>query len=135
MGNLIRFGISLEEDLLEKFDEVIKKKGYNSRSEAIRDLLRDYIIKEKWERKSETIAGTISIIYDHHVHGLVEKLTDIQHHYHDIIISTMHVHFDEKNCLEVIIFRGRVEKVKNLYDDISSIKWVRHTNISLTDLI
>ncbi|MGB9856807.1 MAG: nickel-responsive transcriptional regulator NikR [Dictyoglomaceae bacterium] len=135
MNYIKRFGVSIEDDLLEKFDEIIESKGYNSRSEAIRDLIRDYIIKEKWEVKGERIAGTISVIYDHDVHGLVDKLTDIQHHYHDIIISSLHVHFDEKNCLEVIVVKGEVERIKKLYDEISSLKWVRHTNISITDIL
>jgi CopG family nickel-responsive transcriptional regulator len=130
-----RFGVSIEDELLERFDEVIGKKGYNSRSEAIRDLIRDYIIKEKWETKDIKVAGTISIIYDHDIHGLVDKLLDIQHHFHDIIISTLHIHFDEKNCLEVLVIKGKVERIKKLYDEISSIKWVKHTNISITDTI
>lgn len=135
MSYIKRFGVSVEDDLLEKFDEIIEKHGYTSRSEAIRDLIRDFIVREKWEIKGEKIAGTISIIYDHDVHGLVDKLTDIQHHYHDIIISTLHVHFDKRNCLEVIVVNGKVETVKKLYDEISSLKWVRHTNISITDIL
>ena len=135
MTKIVRFGVSVEEDLLENFDRIIENKGYNSRSEAIRDLMRDYIIKEKWNIKSEKVAGSISLIYEHDVYGLSEKLTDIQHHYHDVIISTLHVHLDEKNCMEVILVRGKVEKIKKLYNEISSLKWVRHTNISITDII
>ncbi|ACI19256.1 nickel-responsive transcriptional regulator NikR [Dictyoglomus thermophilum] len=135
MTKIVRFGVSVEEDLLENFDKIIENKGYNSRSEAIRDLMRDYIIKEKWNIKSEKVAGSISLIYEHDVYGLSEKLTDIQHHYHDVIISTLHVHLDEKNCMEVILVRGKVEKIKKLYNEISSLKWVRHTNISITDII
>jgi len=112
MAKIVRFGVSIEEDLLENFDKIIEDKGYNSRSEAIRDLIRDYIIKEKWNLKKEKVAGSISLIYEHDVYGLSEKLTDIQHHYHDVIISTLHVHLDEKNCMEVILVRGKVEKIK-----------------------
>ncbi|MGB9811883.1 MAG: nickel-responsive transcriptional regulator NikR [Dictyoglomus turgidum] len=135
MAKIVRFGVSIEEDLLENFDKIIENKGYNSRSEAIRDLIRDYIIKEKWNLKKEKVAGSISLIYEHDVYGLSEKLTDIQHHYHDVIISTLHVHLDEKNCMEVILVRGKVEKIKRLYDELSSLKWVRHTNIAITDII
>ncbi|ACK43040.1 MULTISPECIES: nickel-responsive transcriptional regulator NikR [Dictyoglomus] len=135
MAKIVRFGVSIEEDLLENFDKIIEDKGYNSRSEAIRDLIRDYIIKEKWNLKKEKVAGSISLIYEHDVYGLSEKLTDIQHHYHDVIISTLHVHLDEKNCMEVILVRGKVEKIKRLYDELSSLKWVRHTNIAITDII
>ncbi len=135
MAKIIRFGVSIEEELLENFDKIIEDKGYNSRSEAIRDLIRDYIIKEKWNLKKEKVAGSISLIYEHDVYGLSEKLTDIQHHYHDVIISTLHVHLDEKNCMEVILVRGKVEKIKRLYDELSSLKWVRHTNIAITDII
>jgi len=135
MGMIKRFGVSIEKDLLEVFDKIIEEKGYNSRSEAIRDIIRDYIVREKWNIKKEKVIGSISLVYEHDVYGLADKLTDIQHHYHDVIISTLHVHFDEKNCLEVILVRGKVEKIKKLYDELSSLKWVRHTNISITDII
>jgi len=135
MSMIKRFGISIEKDLLEVFDKIIEEKGYNSRSEAIRDIIRDYIVREKWNIKKEKVVGSISLVYEHDVYGLADKLTDIQHHYHDVIISTLHVHFDEKNCLEVILVRGKVEKIKKLYDELSSLKWVRHTNISITDII
>jgi CopG family nickel-responsive transcriptional regulator len=135
MGMIKRFGVSIEKDLLEVFDKIIEEKGYNSRSEAIRDIIRDYIVREKWNIKKEKVVGSISLVYEHDVYGLADKLTDIQHHYHDVIISTLHVHFDEKNCLEVILVRGKVEKIKKLYDELSSLKWVRHTNISITDII
>jgi|UniRef100_A0A7C3SME5 CopG family nickel-responsive transcriptional regulator len=135
MSMIKRFGVSIEKDLLEVFDKIIEEKGYNSRSEAIRDIIRDYIVREKWNIKKEKVVGSISLVYEHDVYGLADKLTDIQHHYHDVIISTLHVHFDEKNCLEVILVRGKVEKIKKLYDELSSLKWVRHTNISITDII
>lgn len=135
MNNLKRFGVSVEEELLKKFDEILEKRGYNNRSEAIRDLIRDYIVKEKWEVKGEKIVGNISIIYEHDIYDLANKLTDIQHNYYDIIISTLHVHFDERNCLEVILVKGKVQRVKNLYNEISSLKWVKHTSISVTDII
>ncbi len=135
MSMIKRFGVSIEKDLLEVFDKIIEEKGYNSRSEAIRDIIRDYIVREKWNIKKEKVVVSISLVYEHDVYSLADKLTDIQHHYHDVIISTLHVHFDEKNCLEVILVRGKVEKIKKLYDELSSLKWVRHTNISITDII
>ncbi|MCS7202694.1 MAG: nickel-responsive transcriptional regulator NikR [Dictyoglomus sp.] len=135
MGNIKRFGVSVEEELLKKFDEVIERQGYNNRSEAIRDLIRDYLVKEKWRMKKEKIIGNISVIYEHDVYDLSNKLIDIQHNYHDVIISTLHVHFDEKNCLEVILVKGRVQRIKKLYNEISSLKWVKHTDISLTDIL
>lgn len=135
MSKIIRFGVSIEKELLDAFDEIIERKGYNSRSEAIRDLIRDFIIREKWNRGKEKVAGSISLVYEHDVYGLSEKLTEIQHHYHDVIISTLHIHLDEKNCMEIILVRGMIEKIKKLYDEISSLKWVRHTNISVTDVI
>lgn len=135
MSKIIRFGVSIEKELLDAFDEIIERKGYNSRSEAIRDLIRDFIIREKWNIGKEKVAGSISLVYEHDVYGLSEKLTEIQHHYHDVIISTLHIHLDEKNCMEIILVRGVIEKIKKLYDEISSLKWVRHTNISVTDVI
>lgn len=135
MKKIVRFGVSIEKDLLDNFDKIIEEKGYNSRSEAIRDLIRDYIIKEKWNIGKDMVAGSISLVYEHDVYGLSEKLTDIQHHYHDVIISTLHIHLDEKNCMEVILVRGEIGEIKKLYDELSSLKWVRHTNISVTDII
>jgi len=133
MPELIRFGVSLEKRLLENFDSLIARKEYSNRSEAIRDLIRDSFVKEEWEKDKE-VAGAISIVYDHHKRELVDKVMDIQHEYHDMIIASQHAHLDHHNCLEVIIVKGKAGKIKNLSDKLRSIKAVKHGSLSLTTL-
>lgn len=130
---ITRFGISLERMLLERFDNLIEKKGYANRSEAIRDLIRDSLVQEEWESSpnNETV-GTITIVYSHDTRELAEKLTDIQHHHHDIIISTMHVHLDEHNCLEVIAVKGKAKDIKGVADRLIGTKGVKHGKLTLT---
>ena len=97
--SVIRFGISLENSLLERFDRLIKKKGYMNRSEAIRDLIRDSLVMKDWESSTSTTVGSITIDYSHDTKELTDTLTDLQHLYHQSIISAMHIHLDEHNCL------------------------------------
>jgi len=129
---LTRTGISLELELLERFDKVIKKKGYSNRSEAIRDLIRDEIVREKWEDEAAEVIGTITIVYDHHVSNVTEKLLRVQHHHLAAIASTTHVHMDVQNCLEVLILEGKAGQVKKLADEIISIKGVKHGKLTMT---
>ena len=104
--DITRFGISMSSELLSKFDNLIESKGYTNRSEAIRDLIRDYLVEQEWQEDQETI-GAVTIVYNHHVRELTESLTAIQHNYYNFIISSMHIHIDEHNCLETTIIRGR----------------------------
>jgi len=129
---LTRTGISLELELLKRFDKVIKKKGYSNRSEAIRDLIRDEIVREKWEDEAAEIIGTITIIYDHHYSNVTKKLLEVQHHHLAEIVSTTHVHIDEHNCIEVLILEGKAGQVKKLADKIISIKGVKHGKLTMT---
>jgi len=133
MKNTIRFGISIDSKLLDSFDNVINNKGYSNRSEAIRDLIRDFLIKEKTIR-DEIIAGVISIVYDHHEGELTKLLPEIQHDHINIIISTMHIHLDHHNCLEVIVVKGKSKSVKNLADGLASIKGIKHCDLLITGL-
>lgn len=126
-----RVGVSFEPDLLSKFDELIKKKGYENRSEAIRDLVRKYLIENEIKEEGNVI-GTITIIYDHEVSNVTDKLLNIQHHHHTEIFSTTHVHIDEHRCLEVIIVRGEAKNVRRLADNIKAIKGVKHGELVLT---
>ncbi|HNS32023.1 MAG TPA: nickel-responsive transcriptional regulator NikR [bacterium] len=126
---LIRFGVSMEKQLLERFDRILQKEGYTSRSEAIRDLIRKNIVEGEWEH-GETVAGSIMLVYNHHQRELLEKIMDIQHDFHDVIISTQHVHMDEDNCLEIIVVKGKVEKIKNIYNALTALKGVKHTSLS-----
>lgn len=131
MNKLIRFGVSMEKDLLDRFDSHIKDKNYTNRSEAIRDMIRQEIIKKEWE-EGKQCAGAIVIIYDHHKRTLLNKLTSIQHEYQKIIISATHVHLDHHNCMEIIAFRGQPVFVLKLSNSLKSIKGVKHGTISLT---
>ncbi len=123
MSNIERFGISVPRDLLEKFDQIIKKKGYSCRSEAIRDLMRDNIVEQSIAEDKEVI-GTVTIVYNHHTRDLADKLTDIQHHFHNQIIAATHIHLDQHNCAEVVIIKGKSGLVKQVADKLISTKGV-----------
>jgi len=126
-----RVGISLDADLLKKYDALIKEKGYENRSESIRDLIRDALVKASTESSAGRVVGTLTITYDHDEGGVTEKLLEIQHHHHQEIISTLHVHIDEHTCLEVLVLRGITKDVRSLADRIRAIKGVRYGEIVL----
>ena len=127
-----RFGISLDGGLLRGFDRQIRKKGYASRSEAIRDLIRDALVKEEWEVGTEETAGTITLVYSHDTHELQDTLTELQHSFHSSIISTMHIHLDSHNCLEVLVVRGRGAIIRKIADRLIGTKGVKHGKLSVT---
>lgn len=129
---LIRFGISLEDSLLERFDSLIEAKGYPSRSEAIRDLIRDALVMEEWKVDTSEAVGTITIVYNHEKRELTDLLTDLQHKHYDLIISSMHIHLDEHNCLEVIVVRGKARDIKSIADRLIATKGVKHGKLLLT---
>ncbi len=130
MEKMIRFGVSIPPELLKKFDEFIDRKGYENRSEAIRDIIRDKLIEETG--KEGEIVGSVTILYDHNVRGLMEKLTDLQHENFTSVLTTVHVHLDEHHCLEVIIVRGEAESVKKLADRLIATKGVKHGKLVMT---
>jgi CopG family transcriptional regulator, nickel-responsive regulator len=132
MGETIRFGISIDDGLLERFDRLVTEKGYINRSEAIRDLIRDALVEQTWEAGNEETVGTVTLVYDHHVHDLADRLTDIQHDHHDRIISTLHVHLDHHNCLEVLIVRGQAGQIKAIADSLIGVKGVKHGKLVMT---
>jgi CopG family nickel-responsive transcriptional regulator len=133
MGRIVRLTVSLDEKLLEKFEKFIEEKGYLSRSEAIRDLIRAALIEK--DLKPESFAfGTITVVYDHHQKDLVDKLTEIEHNYLENIISTMHIHIDHHHCLEIIAVKGRVKEIKELTDKITSLKGVKHSKLVFTGI-
>jgi len=131
LSNLVRFGISLEKALIEKFDCYIKERNYSNRSEAFRDLIRQELIKKEWQ-DGDDVAGAITLVYDHHRKDLLNKITDIQHNYQKEIISTQHVHLDHDNCLEIIAVRGKSSEVRRLADTLKSIKGVKHGTLSMS---
>jgi len=132
MEKVIRFGVSLEPELLKKFDKLIRKKGYGSRSEAIRDLIRDETVKQILENENEPVVGTLTIVYDHDASNVTNKLLDAQHLHHKNVLSTMHLHLDEHNCLEVLVVSGKVKDVQSIADSITSIKGVKHGKLTVT---
>jgi CopG family nickel-responsive transcriptional regulator len=129
--SLIRFGVSIEKDLLEKFDRFIKNKKYTNRSEAFRGLIRQDLIQKQWQSGQE-VAGAITLIYDHHKRELVNKLMDIQHDFGRLIISSQHVHLDHNNCLEIVAVKGAPHEVQKLADSLKSIKGVKHGTLSMS---
>ena len=131
MSELLRFGVSINSDLLEKFDKLIDSKGYSNRSEAIRDMIREHLVEQEWEADAETI-GAVTIVYDHHVRELSESLIALQHGHHSAVISSMHVHIDHHNCLEIIVVRGKGSKVKEIADKLISTKGVKHGKLTMT---
>lgn len=131
MGQLRRIGVSLDEGLLEQFDRLIQEKKYSIRSEAIRDLIRQELVKKQWQEGKE-IAGAITLIYNHHQRELLNKIIDTQHRFQSVIISTQHIHLDHDDCLEIVAIRGNPRKAQQLADTLKAIKGVRHTTLSMS---
>jgi len=130
---MMRISMSLPKKLLNDFDEVLKDRGYNSRSKGIRDALKDYIVRYQWMKEVEgDRVGIIAVIYDHHYTGVMEDLTDIQHQFRDFINATMHIHMTEKNCLEVIVVKGDAQEIRNLTEQIMRLKGVEHVKLTTT---
>ena len=132
MSELSRIGVAIDAMLLKKFDRLIKSRGYTNRSEAFRDLIRDKLVEEQWERPESNVVGTVTLVYDHHVRLLNEKLTDMQHSHFHHILSTMHVHLDHDNCLEVLVVKGKASAVKKIADALISTKGVKHGRLTIT---
>ena len=131
MADVTRTGVSIEPELLEKFDRFIAKRGYKNRSEALRDLIRESLLTEDIEQNRPVVA-TLSMIYDHHRPNLANKLTEAQHHHHGNVLAATHVHLDDDNCLEVVIMKGRSGDVKHLADHMLSMRGVKHGKLVIT---
>ena len=127
-----RVGVSFEPELLNKFDALIKAKGYTNRSEAIRDLVRKALIESEIEAEKGKVIGTLTIIYNHEVGDVTNRLLHLQHHHLAEITSTTHIHIDEHMCLEMMIVRGKAKNVRNLADNIKAIKGVKHGELVIT---
>ena len=132
LSKLVRFGISISQDLLERFDRLIGEKGYTNRSEAIRDLIRDRLVEEDWAGEGTEVAGTITLVYDHHVRGLSELLLELQHRYHHLIVSTMHVHLAHDHCLEVLLIKGPAAETREVAGRLLGVKGVKHGKLTVT---
>jgi CopG family nickel-responsive transcriptional regulator len=132
METVTRFGVSLDSKLLRQFDSFIAEKGYENRSEALRDLIRDRLIGSLVVSENAIVVGTVTLIYNHHTRLLPEKLADLQHESHAIVISTLHAHLDHDNCLEVVMLRGKSKDVQKLADQLISTKGVQHGRLVMS---
>ncbi|MBN2065287.1 MAG: nickel-responsive transcriptional regulator NikR [Candidatus Thermoplasmatota archaeon] len=132
MEKITRFGVSIEPDLLEKFDRMMKKKGYTNRSEALRDLIREHLIVEQVKTSSAEVIGTLTMVYDHHAGPLVKRLLNIQHDHHHEILTTTHIHIDHNTCLEVLVLNGKTQNIQKLADTIKALKGIKHGELVIT---
>ncbi|PIE55834.1 MAG: nickel-responsive transcriptional regulator NikR [Desulfobulbus propionicus] len=128
---LRRFSISLDADLLKKFDGYVQQKGYTNRSEAVRDLIRKKIVEEEWDRDGEVV-GVVTLVFNHHQAQLQERITELQHRYYQQITSTTHVHMDHHNCLEVTIVKGNARKVEELAEQLMALRGVKDGNLTMS---
>jgi CopG family transcriptional regulator, nickel-responsive regulator len=132
MSELCRIGVAIPQDLLQQFDKLIEQRGYATRSEAFRDMIRDDLIQQTVTVPNQEVVGTLTLVYDHHVRQLSDKLNEMQHdHYHQVV-STLHVHLDHSNCLEVLILRGRSADVQHIADKLIAAKGIHHGKLTLT---
>ena len=133
MGKLVRFGVAMDDELLESFDALVSRRGTAAnRSEAVRDLVRDALVDAEWEGSAEEIVGTITLVFDHHANDLAEKLDAVQHQHFDKVVSSMHVHLDAHNCLEVIVVRGGARDIQAIADTLLGTKGVKHGKLVTT---
>ena len=132
MPGITRFGVSLDGRLLAKFDRLIARKGYANRSEAIRDLIRDSLVREQWEIGDADAVGTLTLVYDHETRELEERLTELQHAHYRAIVSTLHIHLDAHHCLEVLVLRGKAALLKTIADRLIGTRGVKHGTFSAT---
>jgi CopG family transcriptional regulator, nickel-responsive regulator len=130
--SLARFGVSMEAQLLRRFDALIERLGYTNRSEAIRDLVRDRLVEDGWETQSGMVTGAVVLVFDHETRLLADRMTDIQHHHADLIVSAMHVHLDARNCMEVIVMKGESREVRALAQRMVSLRGVKHGRLLMT---
>jgi CopG family nickel-responsive transcriptional regulator len=133
MSELVRFSVAVPEDLLMQIDNLVARRGLaKNRSEVIRDLIRDALVDEEWDDPLQEIVGTLTIVFDHHTSDLQNKLDQIQHAHHQMIISAMHIHLDAHNCLETIVLRGRSDAIRTIAESILGVKGVKHGRLTTT---
>jgi CopG family nickel-responsive transcriptional regulator len=133
MGDLVRFGVSAEEELMVNFDRLSADKGYSNRSEALRDLMRDALVQASLEKFPDTdVLGSLTLVYDHHARELAERMGEIQHERHGLVVSVLHVHISHDDCMEVIALRGKARDIRELANALLSLKGVKHGKLFLT---
>jgi len=129
---LSRIGVAIDSALLERFDRLIHRRGYTNRSEAFRDLIREELVEQAWESPESIVVGSVTLVYDHHVRLLNEKLVELQHEHYSHILSTLHVHLDPDHCLEVLVLRGKASEVRKIADSLIATKGVKHGRLTIT---
>ncbi|HVO99728.1 MAG TPA: nickel-responsive transcriptional regulator NikR [Bryobacteraceae bacterium] len=132
MSDLSRIGVAIDSELLVRFDQHIHDRGYTNRSEAFRDLIREALIEQAAEKPDSIVVGTLTLVYDHHVRQLSDRLTAMQHDHFHLVLSTLHVHLDHHNCLEVLILKGKAAAVQKMADALISTKGVMHGRLTIT---
>ena len=130
--NLARFGVSLSKSLLKELDGMVRKKGYRNRSQALSDMIRDHLVDYQQKSGDSEVAGTITLVYDHDRPNVQEFLTDLQHKHLNLIISTVHVHLDHHNCLEVLVVRGKASVIKGVAEHLIAVRGVKHGKLTMT---
>ena len=132
MSGLMRFGVSIDSQLIKKFDALVARKGNATRSEAIRDMIRDSLVEQEWEAEDRETVGTITIVYNHHTRELEHALTDMQHKSFHQVVSTLHVHLDAHNCLEVLVVKGMSREIRKIADRLIGTRGVKHGKLTTT---
>jgi len=132
MGKLVRFGVSMDARVLAALDSIVARRHYDNRSEAIRDLVRAEQVREAWEKGTRPIVGTLTLVYDHHVREVGERLVTLQHDHEDLVHSSMHVHLSHRMCLEVVVLKGKAREVQELADRLIAARGVKHGRLVAT---
>jgi len=131
MKGLTRFSVSIDSNLFDRFERLARRQGRGNRSEALRDVIREALVRDEW-KSDEEIVGTITLVYDHHKRDLTDRLTSVQHDFHGLVLSTLHVHLDHDNCLEVVAVRGRASRVQRIADTLIAMRGVKHGKLAAT---
>lgn len=132
MEKIVRFSSTISPKLLEQFDKILEERGYANRSEGIRDLVRNFLVESEWEEEDGEAVGSLTLLYDHDVRGVSDKLVELQHSHHANILSSMHVHLDQHNCLEVLVIRGQTKEIKKITDALIAARGVKHGKLVMT---
>ena len=133
MSDLMRVSMSLEKDLLQRFDQQVAAQGYPTRSEAIKALMRNSLVEQEWTG-NRVVAGAVTVVYEHHRRGVVEKIIGIQHDFGPVIVSTQHIHLDHDHCLEIVVVRGKAARIQELVGALKSVKGLKHNSLAMTSL-
>lgn len=131
MPKVVRLTFSIEEPLCKEFEELVKQGGYTNRSEFVRDMIREQLVSRQWKKDEEAL-GTVTLVYNHHLRRVGEKLTDVQHHHHEQVLAATHVHLSHDLCAEVIIIRGKASEIQHIADELRQQKGVLHAALSMS---